>query len=64
MVTQWKAHEKAKDEGLEPSSKEHEGTQSTILSELQASSAARERLEETENEDLEEPTKPEIITID
>jgi len=64
VVTQWKAHEKAKDEGLEPSSKENEGTQSTMLPESLANSAARECLEGTENEDVEEPAKPEIILID
>ena len=64
VITQWKAHEKAKDEGLEPSSKELEGTRSTVLSEPQASSTASEPLEGTENEELVEPAQPDIIVID
>ena len=64
LFTQWKAHENAKDEGLEPSSKEHEGTQSAILSEPQASSAASEHSGTTENEEPVEPAQPDIIIID
>ena len=61
MFTQWKAHERAKDEGLEPSSKEHEGTQSTILSETQV---VRERPEGPQNENLVEPAGPDIIIME
>lgn len=61
MFTQWKAHERAKDEGLEPSSKEHEGTQSTILSETQV---VRERPEGPQNENLAEPAGPDIIIME
>ena len=64
LLTQWKAHEKAKDEGLEPSSKEREGTQSTILSEPQTSSAAGEHSEGTEKEELAEAAQPDVIIID
>ena len=64
VITQWKAHEKAKDEGLEPSSKDHEETQSTILSEPQVSSPVCERQEGTGNEDLVEPAGSDIIIID
>ena len=61
MFTQWKAHERAKDEGFEPSSKEHEGTQSTILSETQV---VRERPEGPQNENLVEPAGPDIIIME
>lgn len=64
MFTQWKAHERAKDEGLEPSSKEHEGTQSTTLSETQVSATVRERPEGPQNEDLVEPSGPDIIIME
>ncbi|XP_078344286.1 uncharacterized protein LOC144629914 [Oculina patagonica] len=66
---EWKAHEKAKDEGLEPSSKEHEGTSShgshtTSTSEPQVSSVVFEHLEETANEEPEKHEEPDIIVID
>jgi len=66
VFTQWKAHERAKDAGLEPSSKEHEGTQSTILSETQVlvSATVRERPEGPQNEDLVEPAGPDIIIME
>ena len=61
MFTQWKAHERAKDKGLEPSSKEHEGTQSTILCETQV---VHERPEGPQNENLVEPAGPDIIIME